>query len=61
MDEVSKSITITEAEAHRLVWALHRLSDWMRQSNAKQPQIDKGIRENNDLIDRIRAPFQTDK
>lgn len=61
MDEVRKYITITEAEAHRLVWALHRLSDWMRKSNAKQSEIDKGIRENNDIIDRIRAPFQTDK
>lgn len=61
MKEVSNTITITEAEAHRLVWALHRLSDWMRKSNAKQSQIDKGIRENNDLIDRIRTPFHTDK
>lgn len=61
MNETSRTITITETEAQRIVWALHRLSDWMQQSKDEQSHIDKGVRKNDEIIDRIRAPFLADK
>lgn len=57
MEEATTTITITESEAQRLVWALHRLSDWMSNSDAPQSRKEKGIEQNNALIDRIRTPF----
>jgi len=57
MKEEVKTITITQTEADRIVWALHRLSDWMRGSDAPKSRKEDGIRMNNEIIDNIRAPF----
>lgn len=58
MDEITRNVTLTESDACRIIFALHRLSAHVRHSSAPQTRKDRSIAQNNAIIYYIRNTFQ---
>ena len=61
MEEKTLPVILTESDACRIIWALNRFSSWLRQSAAPQTRKDRGIEQNNAIIDRIRGTFKIEE